>query len=305
VNCPLCASEEKAFVESWIDEEIGQEYTLYACRRCTLVYADPMRAATPSHYEGGETYKDRWEFHRTLDLLGREKKKILEIGCGEGMFLQHALRRGHDCVGLDFNERAVEHARQSLKHERVYAMTLEEFAERFPEERFDVICFFHVLEHVERPLSFLEQTRARLRAGGMLCIAVPNENRFTLQHVSREPWDYPAHHLTRWTRVSLQTLLQRAGMELVVMEDHPLRMTAILDMLMGMTSLGILRKHRGKSSSSGQRTEQNIPPILNFFVKVKRLLLLPAAVMVYGLDKLRGRTGESLLIIARAQTGER
>ncbi|HXG39139.1 MAG TPA: class I SAM-dependent methyltransferase [Bacteroidota bacterium] len=318
MTCPVCASEENVFVESWLDTEIGQEYLLFRCPRCTLVYASPMRASGASHYELGETYKDRWEFHRTLELLGSEKKTILEIGCGEGLFLKYALQRGHECVGLDFNRRAVEKARATLNSERIYAWTLDEFAVRFPNERFDAVCLYHVLEHVERPLAFILQIKVLLRERGMICFAVPNPQRFSLQHGPREPWDYPSHHLTRWTQKSVQTLLDHAGLELVAVENQPLRIGDLLEMLMGKTSLGIMRKMAMRSGSGtafqprkqGQPSTQQTSTLSmestywRILVHGKRLLLLPVAALLYLWDRARGLTGESFLVVARVQVRE-
>lgn len=315
MTCPVCTSEESVFVESRLDTEIGQEYSLFRCSRCTLVYASPMRASGPSHYESGETYKDRWEFHRTLELLGPGRKTILEIGCGEGLFLQHALQQGHECVGLDFNRGAVEKARATLKAERIYAWTLEEFTAHFPNVHFDAICLYHVLEHVERPLAFILQIKALLCERGLICFAVPNPQRFSLLHGPREPWDYPSHHLTRWTKKSVQALLHHAGLEPVTVENHPLRMDDLLEMLMGKTSLGIMNKVATRSESGtasqprkrGQlSTQQTSTPSMEsilwkMLVHGKRLLLLPVAVLLYLWDRARGLTGESLLIVARAR----
>ncbi len=303
MKCPVCASEDSAFVESRLDTEIGQEYSLHRCQRCTLVYASPMRAAGASHYESGETYKDRWEFHRTLELLGLEKKTILEIGCGEGLFLKHALQQGYQCVGLDFNRRAVEKARATLNYERIYAWTLEEFTARFPNERFDAVCFYHVLEHVEHPFAFILQAKALLRERGMICFAVPNPQRFSLLYCPREPWDYPSHHLTRWTMKSVQTLLDHARLELVTAEIHPLRVDDLLEMLMEKTSLGIMRKvaARSEGGTATQPSTQQTSAFLRILVRGKRLFLLPVAALLYARDRARGLTGGSLLVVARVQ----
>ena len=74
-----------------------------------------------------------------LDLiLG---KRVLDIGCGRGKFLEKLSRRGFQCVGIDPNQdERMEHNLQILKGR------VEEFG--FQSGSFDTVLSFKTLEHI-------------------------------------------------------------------------------------------------------------------------------------------------------------
>jgi SAM-dependent methyltransferase len=91
---------------------------------------------------------------------------------------------------------------------------LEEFYEYAKEKnlKFDVITFFEVLEHQDKPREFLEMVRGLLKEGGYIAGSVPNRERF-LREVD---WkishaDHPPHHFLRFSRRSLENALNFAG----------------------------------------------------------------------------------------------
>lgn len=61
-------------------------------------------------------------------------------------------------------------------------------------ERFDIISFFEVLEHLDNPVRFIEHIRGLLKPGGHIIPSVPNRNSF-LDTLAES--DYPPNHLTR------------------------------------------------------------------------------------------------------------
>ncbi|WP_448587358.1 class I SAM-dependent methyltransferase [Thermocrinis sp.] len=135
--------------------------------------------------------------------------KLLDVGCGNGKFLMVAKGYGFEVWGVDMDIKSVEIAR-SVVGESVKAMSLEHFVD-FVRERgvsFDVVTFFEVLEHQDKPLVFLERIKSILKPGGYISGSVPNRDRW-LTYDSE--WDYPPHHLLRFSKQSLENLLSTAG----------------------------------------------------------------------------------------------
>ncbi|WP_340371399.1 class I SAM-dependent methyltransferase [Thermodesulfobacterium thermophilum] len=106
-------------------------------------------------------------------------------------------------------------AKRTLGVDTIYAMSLEEFYE-FARERnlkFDVITFFEVLEHQDRPMDFLRMVRELLKEGGYMAGSVPNRESFFAEILIRKDSliDYPPHHFLRFSHKALENALKLAG----------------------------------------------------------------------------------------------
>ena len=92
-------------------------------------------------------------------------------------------------------------------------VSVGEIQDVFAEERFDVICAFHCLEHVSDPVSFVISARKKLSQGGKIFLSVPYSP--TLWDVLyNDCLNLPPHHLTRWNKTSLEALAKRGGLKL-------------------------------------------------------------------------------------------
>jgi SAM-dependent methyltransferase len=140
--------------------------------------------------------------------------KLLDVGCGDGRFLRHAKRQGFEVWGIDFDKKSVDSAKRNLGIETVFAMSLEEFYEYAKKEglKFDVITFFEVLEHQDKPREFLEMVKGLLKEGGYIAGSVPNRERlFTEVEWKYTHIDHPPHHFLRFSKSSLEKALNFAG----------------------------------------------------------------------------------------------
>ena len=97
--------------------------------------------------------------------------RLLDVGCGSGMFLRQAGRLGWRCWGIDFNAAVVERARANAPEATLSVGTLDDVATT---PAFDLINMTHVLEHLARPRQALRQCLERLAPGGTLRLGVPN-----------------------------------------------------------------------------------------------------------------------------------
>jgi len=171
MNCPLCGNRNNfRYIESVFSEEVNIKYEIFKCPRCKIEFSNPMKSAPPSYYEKVEDYDYRyghkWEFIEFLKffkIFKNKKLKILDIGCGEGHFLYLVQKNGFEVVGIDINEKAIKVAKEKFGIKRVYPFDLSEFIKNFPEEKFDIICAFHLIEHLEDLISFLFKVREILK----------------------------------------------------------------------------------------------------------------------------------------------
>jgi 2-polyprenyl-3-methyl-5-hydroxy-6-metoxy-1,4-benzoquinol methylase len=146
-------------------------------------------------------------------LPAKPKGRLLDVGCGSGHWLRFMREMGWQVEGLDFDERAIEVARQSKL--AVRCGTLER--QYFPGENYDAITLQHVIEHVPHPLGTLSECARLLKSDGKLIIATPNGA--SLSHrMFGANWRglEPPRHLHVFSPASLRRMLEKAGFENIV-----------------------------------------------------------------------------------------
>ena len=137
--------------------------------------------------------------------------RILDVGAGNGFFLQKAKERGWVIKGVEPSDKAAEYTRtQGLDVEcRVFD---RECADSLG--LFDVIHLGDVLEHLPDPAAMVELCRYSLDSGGLIAVSVPNEYTPVQEILNKgmgiKPWWIaPPHHLNYFDRDSLEKLLER------------------------------------------------------------------------------------------------
>lgn len=146
-------------------------------------------------------------------VLGGTERRLLDVGCGPGFFLQTAKSRGWRVLGIEPSRQAAQHAR-SLGVEVVEGFFNAETANGLG--RFDAIHLNNVLEHVPDPIAILASARELLARGGILCVGVPNDfSPFQIAaHATGnvgEWWLAPPHHLNYFDFETLSALVERLG----------------------------------------------------------------------------------------------
>jgi len=227
IKCPICYTEveERDFKETYVSPYNNQEYKRYECPNCDVHWWEPLKII-PEFYES-EVFEYYIAFHEGVGTrLGENHKvffkhfpssvrgKLLDVGCGDGRFLRHAKEQGFEVWGIDFDRKSVENVKRNLGINTVFAMSLEEFCEYAKQKnlKFDVITFFEVLEHQDKPREFLEMVKGLLKEGGYIAGSVPNRERlFAGMDWKYFHGDYPPHHFLRFSKSSLEKALNFYG----------------------------------------------------------------------------------------------
>jgi SAM-dependent methyltransferase len=158
------------------------------------VYIDPIpeRALDPGAY--GHGYYEPWqgrEERPRLHLWRRRLRQVerraaagslLDIGCGDGLFLKVARDAGWQVEGIEFSPEGARRASERLGRPVAVGDLARGGMLRGP---FDVVTLWHVLEHLPDAAAMLEAARRRLRPGGLLAVAVPNLDNLPMQAAYR------------------------------------------------------------------------------------------------------------------------
>jgi SAM-dependent methyltransferase len=208
------------------------DYHVVRCAGCGLLFRHPgirperlgelYSSGNYARFLSGKYSRKRIRRYRmTMAPFGRlftkgHGRSLLDFGCGNGLFLDMAHRRGFDCYGVDLAADAIEVARQKPSGRHAYHGTPADIAQ-LPAGGFDVITMWSVLAHLARPVDDLTMLRGLLARDGVLLLLTVNAASLKLKH-GLEAWGgFTANHLAFFAPDTLQLLLRRAGFRAVVM----------------------------------------------------------------------------------------
>jgi SAM-dependent methyltransferase len=144
-----------------------------------------------------------WLRYAAIHRLLPEKASgtVLEIGVGGGS-VGVLLARRFDYVGVELDDTAISLARQRFaRHDLDAARLLHGGLERVEGQRFDLVCAFEVLEHLEDDRSAVEEWGSLVQPGGTLLFSVPaGPERFGAA-------DAKAGHFRRYRRDDIRRLV--------------------------------------------------------------------------------------------------
>lgn len=231
-TCPLCGSASAAYRYTLADyymRRFDVEATLVQCSHCGLVYQNPrptpaeMDAHYPPEYapyQSGRGPRPGRLLQLAYDYGMRKRGRfvtrhkqagtLLDIGCATGVFLDAMRRQGHwELHGVEVNPDVAEVARRDHRLD-VFAGTLEEAA--YPDNHFDVVTLWDVLEHLHDPAATLREIHRILKDDGIVVIRVPNLASWDAQWFGRYWAGYDApRHLCVFSPQTLACMLAGAG----------------------------------------------------------------------------------------------
>lgn len=156
------------------------------------------------------TFRKIFEFNTTT-LPDCSPGRMLEIGCASGSFLDEMTVRGWEVRGIEFSAKAAEVAR-SMGY-NVHTGPLE--TAPTPNEAFDLVVGWMVLEHLHQPIEGLKKLREWVRPGAHLVLSVPNAGSLEFS-IFKSSW-YALHlpnHLFHFTPASIDKVLTAGGWKL-------------------------------------------------------------------------------------------
>jgi ubiquinone/menaquinone biosynthesis C-methylase UbiE len=175
-------------------------------------------------------YEDLWhrlpdeleppDRRRRMNLLLTEvspDQRVLDMGCGTGVFTTALREAGARVVGVDVAQAALDRARArdpELELRRV------EFDQPLPFEdsSFDLVWASEVIEHVGDTARWLSEIRRVLVPGGGLLLTTPSHGRLRLLLGGIERYSEPlGDHLHLYTRGSLRKVLDEFGFQTEVL----------------------------------------------------------------------------------------
>lgn len=186
--------------------------------------AEAPRSATEGdalRYEAQVDLSETNTARTQLVLMTGENKQVLEVGPATGYITQALRDRGCRVTGLEIDPAAAEISAAFAERMIVGDIEAMDLEEELGGERFDVVMYGDVLEHLVDPEKVLVKTRSILTPGGRVVASIPN-----VAHASvrlsllggrfryRDDGLLDRTHLRFFTRESIEALFDAAGYEL-------------------------------------------------------------------------------------------
>lgn len=240
-QCPICGKEEfKNFIVVTDNTVSNESFVIVECENCSFKFTNPRpnEASIGAYYESDEyvshsnsksgiinkayhvvraiTTKQKVEL---INKYSPKKGKLLDYGCGTGVFITAAKKDSWEIEGVEPNATAREIAEKQLNKK------VAENLAAVPVDKYEVITLWHVLEHIHTLNETLKQLIELLAEDGTLIIAVPNADSHDAK-LYKENWaayDVP-RHLYHFTQPTMKRLLKKHKM--VLEEVLPMKFDA-------------------------------------------------------------------------------
>jgi len=232
IICPACkhVMHDSASIESY------NGYMLYRClnSKCCLEFWWPLKMPGREFYENKNNFS-YFVYHNALGDIGYHQQfffenycrhrqikglKVMDIGCGDGVFLKECKKIGFKPYGIDFDSNSVKVAKDAMKIENVFCLPLNELLDNQKnfKEDFDLVTFFEVLEHQDDPIKFIGCVKKLLKKGGCVAGTVPDGEMTDFVARDRE-LDMPPHHFIKWDKRSLFNFLRSTGFDQILVKN--------------------------------------------------------------------------------------
>jgi 2-polyprenyl-3-methyl-5-hydroxy-6-metoxy-1,4-benzoquinol methylase len=167
------------------------------------------------------TNKDYFIYKREemLEFVPLTAKKILDVGCGEGNFInQIKARQEVEAWGVEIVDSIAAIAKDSFY--KLFNLSIEDTIPQLPKKYFDCIIFNDVLEHTVNPQEILKLIIENLADDGCIISSIPNVRYLPnlYQLIMHKDWKYDerggildATHLRFFTKKSILRLFDECG----------------------------------------------------------------------------------------------
>ena len=212
-------------------------------------------------------------------------KDIVEIGCSTGEFLGVANQNSHRVAGHDSASNAVKAAKEQ------YGVDATSNFNDLALHSFDIVCAFHVIEHVDNPVDFVKGISELLRPNGILYLRMPHIQSLS-SSILKSNWPgLSIEHVNFFNLQSVGKLLDRTNYELLHLatESHARFLLGGLRRFVKGGSRPHGGVNRGSNSTPSQRD-----------LKLMKNLNLPYT-PIAALERMTMR-GDELIVIAQQKS---
>lgn len=302
IVCECCGNDDPAqFSEKFHKNNL----IVLECNRCSfdfipwhyrkdITYTDYKNDAVLEQIRKGNDWLKIQRHLLRFKLIRRFQKSgsLFDLGVGWGHFLLAGQQLGYDVYGIEISKNPYIYSKEDLG---LPVDHVDFFKMDKPDESFDIITMWDVLEHIDEAGVFVEKCASLLKKDGYLVLQVPQIDSFIAKR-QKEKWNMMGlDHVNYFSKKTITHLLERKGFEVVKIKS-----SIELKLLLMYTILPWIKKMKGgdkkQAISSAERQEyynkttQRPKWVLKLFVLVHNGIYRTLSFL---------RIGEEMIVVAR------
>lgn len=234
-DCAICGSKSKSKIlyRATLDpQKINEKlfsarrfpdrihYQINKCLGCGLIFSSPilpekkinsLYCRSDIEYSELTPYLNQTYYNHLKSRLktGSRDIKILDVGCGNGFFLEMLQSRGiKEVYGIEPSRKAKLKSSNFLKN-RIKNEIFKSGV--YPLNFFDVITCFHTLDHVSDPNSFLQDAYGILKRNGFTFFVVHNCDSFLAKAFGEKLAIFDIEHIYLFNKHTLKLIFRKNG----------------------------------------------------------------------------------------------
>jgi 2-polyprenyl-3-methyl-5-hydroxy-6-metoxy-1,4-benzoquinol methylase len=234
--CPFCGGHRLRFFEEK-DSTGPNILSIVECKVCLVAWQLPKKTSRRDSLsffnkqysdseKGVSEYFNEEQRKKTAALemsfvrsLRSGPGSLLDVGAGMGFFVSEAIANGWQAIGVEPAAEGVAKAK-SLGNDAILNCALSGLTDG---RKFDIVTLWDVIEHVNDPLSFLEEASRRVQENGYLIIECINYQSADVIEYLENHWIWQLDHMWYLTPPVLETLLRQIGFNKFVYADRVFR----------------------------------------------------------------------------------
>jgi 2-polyprenyl-3-methyl-5-hydroxy-6-metoxy-1,4-benzoquinol methylase len=237
-HCLFCKDKEniiELYPQTFTDKDLTPEvfsarrtmdnlhYKIVRCKNCGLVFSQeilPPEALENLYSKSKITYgeytdiirKDYWQGLERF-LGDTPKEKALEIGCGNGFFLEELLKHGFkEVYGCEPSTDAKNMANPTVKDNIVSGFFKEDL---FAQNTFDLVCSFQTLDHLSDPEEIIKSCHGVLKPNGLAYFITHDINSLQAKTLRDRSPIIDVEHIYLFNRDTLRRLFEGKGFKVI------------------------------------------------------------------------------------------
>lgn len=229
----ICRDNKNVCVVCGSADSIALSYAgILKCRKCGHMFSNlrmddkELSKLYGTKYFFGDEYNNYLEDKRPLQKNFKARLKtlqtfiepsrhrhLLEIGCAYGFFLDMVSKLFSTAQGIDISKDAICYAHEHLKLNVINADFLEH---DFGTQKFNVICMWDTIEHLQDPHFYLEKISRHTETGSLVAITTGDAESVNAR-IRKNKWRllHPPTHIHYFSRYTLSKMLDKYGFEVI------------------------------------------------------------------------------------------
>lgn len=217
MNCYLCKSSQINLLYH------VNKWSIYYCRKCSYVFVYPLldSGQLKRIYQSFKhnifeksliILHDATHSLRFINKYRNKKRKLLDVGCGNGIFLREASKNKWNVAGIDMSSKMVAYLRSNFN----YKVFQGDILSTNIKDKYDIVTLNQVIEHFSKTRLLIKRCHSLLNKEGLIYIATPNILS-TTSKIRKEKFDYiiPPEHLSYFNKRTLYDILTSEGFRIL------------------------------------------------------------------------------------------